>query len=99
MSITKEKIEEIANLARIKLTEKEKMIYVKQFASILGYFEQLKEVDTENAKPLINANSATNIMREDDIKERDPSVAQNILEQFPEKKGNYLKVKKIMQGA
>ncbi len=96
MSITKEKIEEIAKLARIKLTEEEKEIYTNQFTSILGYFEQLKEVDTENITPLINANSATNIMREDIASSCDLSVAQEIIAQFPDKKGNYVKVKKIL---
>ena len=96
MSITKEKIEEIANLARIKLTEEEKIIYTKQFVSILDYFEQLKEVDTEEVKPLINANRATNIMREDIDRGCESSIAQNILSQVPERKGNYVKVKKIL---
>lgn len=96
MAINKEKIEEVANLARIKLTEEEKDIYTNQFASILGYFEQLKEVNTENIKPLINANSTTNIMREDIASACDLSVVQSIIAQFPERKGNYVKVKKIL---
>ncbi|MFH0856399.1 MAG: Asp-tRNA(Asn)/Glu-tRNA(Gln) amidotransferase subunit GatC [bacterium] len=92
----KEQIEQIANLARIKLSENEKDKYIKQFSDILEYFEQLKEVDTENIEPLINANLSVNSMREDRVESCDKSITDKIIEQVPEKKDRYVKVKKVL---
>ncbi|MFC1612759.1 Asp-tRNA(Asn)/Glu-tRNA(Gln) amidotransferase subunit GatC [Patescibacteria group bacterium] len=96
MSITKTKIEEIANLARIKLTEEEKNIYIEQLSSILDYFKQLKEVDTSKITPLINANLEFNVLRDDIIDDCEKDIAEEILCQLPEKKGRNIKVKKIL---
>lgn len=96
MFINKTKIEEIARLARIKLSEEEKQKYEKQFSSILDYFEQLKEVDTENIKAFINPSNAESVMREDIIEECDEKAAEAILEEVPEKKGKHVKVKKVL---
>lgn len=96
MSIDKIKIEEIAKLARIKLNEEEKEKYALQFFSILDYFEQLKEVDTKNIEALVNANDAESVMREDIIEGCDVDVIDAILNEVPEKKGKYVKVKKVL---
>ncbi|OGF20370.1 hypothetical protein A2Y83_05390 [Candidatus Falkowbacteria bacterium RBG_13_39_14] len=96
MSINKTKIEEIAKLARIKLSEEEKQKYEKQFSSILDYFEQLKEVDTENVGAFINSNTGESIMREDIIEGCEEKASNDILEEVPERKGRYVKVKKVL---
>lgn len=96
MSITKKQIEEIANLARIKLTEEEKEKYISQLSSVLDYFEQLKEIDTKDIEPLINPNSIIDVLREDKAINCDEEIVENILVQMPEKKGRYLKVKRIL---
>jgi len=96
MQIDKNKIEEIASLARIKLTNEEKEKYIAQFADILGYFQQLEEVDTESISPLINANSQESVMRDDIVEECGKDVVDGILEQVPERKDRYVKVKKVL---
>jgi len=96
MSITKTKIEEIANLARIKLTEDEKKIYIEQLSAVLDYFEQLKDVDTSKTTALINANLMFNVLRNDSVDGCGQDITEEILKQFPEKKGRNVKVKKIM---
>lgn len=96
MNITKNQIEEIARLARIKLSDEEKENYIKQFSDILEYFEQLKEVDTENEEPLINPNLSASVMRDDVADACQKSTIDKILEQVPERKDNYVKVKKVL---
>lgn len=41
----------VANLARLKLSEEEANIFPKQFASIVSFIENLREVDTQDVPP------------------------------------------------
>ncbi|SHK50457.1 aspartyl/glutamyl-tRNA(Asn/Gln) amidotransferase subunit C [Thermocrinis minervae] len=44
-------VDKIAYLARLKLGEEEKNILEEQFAKILAFVDQLKEVDTKDVEP------------------------------------------------
>lgn len=71
--ITISELEHIAKLARIKLTEKEKEIFLPQLSSILDYFDILNKVNTDNIEPTYQVNGQKNIFREDKIL---PSLTQ-----------------------
>lgn len=96
MKIDEKQIEEIAELARIKLSKEEKNKYLSQFEAILEYFEQLKEVNTQNVTPFIHAAIKEKIMRNDVIESYNKEDIEKILEQVPDKKGKYIKVKKVL---
>ena len=86
-------VENLAKLARIELSESEKEKLLIDMESILGYVKQIESViQTENIKPEYKLR---NIWREDKMGQKDFSK-ESILEQFPEKEGNFLKVKKIL---
>jgi aspartyl-tRNA(Asn)/glutamyl-tRNA(Gln) amidotransferase subunit C len=63
--ITREDVEHISWLASIKIEEREKDEFVEQFNSILDYFHQLDEVDTENVEPTYRVVDLENVFRED----------------------------------
>jgi len=65
MKISKEEIEHIAVLARLSLTEEEKELFVSQLSGILGYMEQLNELDTKEVEPTSHVLALGNVMRED----------------------------------
>jgi aspartyl-tRNA(Asn)/glutamyl-tRNA(Gln) amidotransferase subunit C len=48
MAITKEIIEYIAMLARLRLDENEKINMVSDISKVMYYFDKLKELDTSN---------------------------------------------------
>jgi len=48
----KKQVEKIASLARLKLTEEEKEKFSGQLEDILGYIDQLKELDTKDTEPI-----------------------------------------------
>jgi len=50
-SISSEKIDHVAKLARLRLSEKEKKTYTKQISEILFYMDRLNRVDTKNTPP------------------------------------------------
>lgn len=65
MKINKELIDDVARLARLKLTEKEKEMFVKDFKEILDTFSQLNKCDTMRVKPSFQPVELKNFMRED----------------------------------
>ncbi len=53
MAIEADDIRKIAKLAHLEITEEEVALYTPQMASIVGYVEQLNELDTENVEASI----------------------------------------------
>lgn len=66
----KETLIHLANLCRINCSDEELQVLLKNLQSILGYIDQLKEVDTEDA-PICNHVSEVvqSYMREDEATE------------------------------
>ncbi|MCL2474134.1 MAG: Asp-tRNA(Asn)/Glu-tRNA(Gln) amidotransferase subunit GatC [Alphaproteobacteria bacterium] len=54
--ITKETVANIANLARIKVTDEEKPAMADELNVILNWVVQLDEVNTVGIEPLVNVN-------------------------------------------
>ncbi len=65
MRITKEEVEHVAKLARLKVTEDEKETYAGQLARVLEYMDKLKEVPTEDVAPTFHAVELKTPFRED----------------------------------
>jgi aspartyl-tRNA(Asn)/glutamyl-tRNA(Gln) amidotransferase subunit C len=65
MKISKEEIEHIAVLARLSLTGEEKELFGSQLSGILGYMEQLNELDTKDVEPTSHVLALGNVMRDD----------------------------------
>ena len=63
--ITREDVEHISWLASIKISDEEKEKFVDQFNSILEYFHQLDEVDTEEIEPTYRVVDLANVFRDD----------------------------------
>ena len=93
--ITVTELEKLATLARIKLTDDEKQSLVKEFGSILGYVDQLKKVDVSlDAEGRIG--SVKNVMREDEVFSTSPEDRERLLNEAPDRKGDFIAVKKII---
>lgn len=88
-------IENLAKLARIKLTDDEQKKLLKEIEPILGYVAQLKEVTSVVGEEK-KAGEHRNITREDANMTESETYTEAIVAEFPEKDKNYLKVKKIL---
>lgn len=62
-----EQVEHIAKLSKLELTDPEKELYSEQLSDILGYVEQLSEVDTDDVEPTANITGLENVLRDDVI--------------------------------
>lgn len=66
--ITKKQVEHVAKLANLQILDKELELYTKQIHDVLGYVEQLGEVDVEGVEPTYQTiDGTTNVWREDEI--------------------------------
>jgi aspartyl-tRNA(Asn)/glutamyl-tRNA(Gln) amidotransferase subunit C len=89
-------IEKLAKLARIELKEEEKQAYLKDISAILGYVDQIKEVVSKTGEER-KAGELRNVMRADEAGDSTMVNAESIIAEFPNKDGNRLKVKKILE--
>ena len=94
MSFTKSDIEKLADLTRIKLSEKEKEKFKNQLSSILDYMKQIQEVDVSKVKPEFRL-KLKNIFREDIVDQY--KNIEKLTKQFPEKKDRLNKVKPVLE--
>jgi aspartyl-tRNA(Asn)/glutamyl-tRNA(Gln) amidotransferase subunit C len=89
-------VENLAELARIELSEEEKKGLLSDMDSILGYIKQIEKVDVQHS--VLNSGNY-NVWREDlpaqagEIREFSREL---IAEQFPDSQNGFLKVKKIL---
>ena len=65
MRISREEVEHIALLARLRLTDEEKDLYSEQLSKILDYIEKLNELDTSHVEPTSHVIPISNVFRED----------------------------------
>ncbi|MFA6024494.1 MAG: Asp-tRNA(Asn)/Glu-tRNA(Gln) amidotransferase subunit GatC [Candidatus Gracilibacteria bacterium] len=66
MKLTKEQIEKIAQLARLRLSEEEMERYADQLTTILNYVDMLKELDTAGVPETSQVTGLTSVTREDE---------------------------------
>ena len=91
--ITVKDVEHVAKLARLELTEDEKVLYTKQLGDVLKYVDQMNEVDTTNVKPMTQVVDFCNVMRED-IPNQEISK-EALMSNAPDEENVFFKVPKI----
>ena len=95
--LSKEEVLKIAKLSRLELTDTEVELMQKDLSGILDYFEILKKIDTSKVK-LENKDilEIERITRKDKILFEDNKTNDWLLNQAPDKKDDYIKVKAIL---
>jgi len=93
--LTKKEVEYVAQLAQLKLADKEIEKFRQQLSTILEFISQLQELNIEKTEPLSQTTGLKNVLRLDEIK---PSLSQaQALANAPETQGGYFKVKAILK--
>lgn len=86
-------VEHVAKLARLALTEDEKIKFADQLTKIIDNFNALKEVDTTGVEPMAHALPLYNVLREDEIVA--PPGHAELLRNAPAQEKGFFKVPKI----
>lgn len=95
MSVDENMVRRIANLARIGVTDGELPALAKEVSAIIGFVEQLSELDTDGVKPLTSAVEDRIRGREDVV--TDGGYAENVLANAPERDDEYFAVPKVVE--
>lgn len=94
--ISKEEIEKVAELSRIKLSGREKDKVAGQLESVLSSVKVLEEIDTANLKiEEVSEKLGYDNLRSDEAKEADNGEKEAIRENFSSRKGDFLSVKSM----
>jgi aspartyl-tRNA(Asn)/glutamyl-tRNA(Gln) amidotransferase subunit C len=67
MALTRADVEKVALLARLQLSDAELETMTGQLAQIVGYVDQLAEVDTEGVEPMAHAVEVKNVFARDSV--------------------------------
>jgi len=95
MKLTRDEVQRVAVLARLRLTPKEETQLTEQLDHILAYMEKLAELDTSNIEPFSHAVDAVNVWREDQVTNRPNADA--LLANAPDRDNSFFKVPKIIE--
>ena len=95
MELTREEVEHIAELAKLKLSEEEVVTFSRQLSSMLEHFQALQALDTSGIPPTAQVITLRSVMREDEIT---PSLApEQVLANAPQAKDGHFKVLAILE--
>lgn len=67
MSLSRDEVLKISLLARLELSEAELEKMTAQLVQIVGYVDQLSELDTEGVEPMAHALDVANVFAEDQV--------------------------------
>jgi len=95
MTITREEVQRIALLARLRFTVEEEGRLAEQLGKILEYVAALQEVDTSGIEPMAHALDVVNALRDDLVTNQRNTEA--LLANAPAADNHYFQVPKIIE--
>jgi aspartyl-tRNA(Asn)/glutamyl-tRNA(Gln) amidotransferase subunit C len=95
MSVDAATVKRIARLARIRIEENEIGSYQDELNAILGFVEQLQEVDVTGIEPMTSVTPMT-LRRRDDLI-TDGGYADKIVSNAPLSEDNFFMVPKVVE--
>lgn len=88
-------IQHLAKLSRIKISDEEAGHIKKDIESVLDYVSVVNDI-TADAGITKKVGAVYNVFRPDEVKNETGGETETLLAEAPERDGNYLKVKKIL---
>ena len=95
MSLDAATIRRIATLARIRVEEHELAPLAAELNGILGWIEQLNEVNVDGIEPLTGAQQMALKMRDDVV--ADGGYPEKVLANAPDRAGDFYAVPKVIE--
>jgi aspartyl-tRNA(Asn)/glutamyl-tRNA(Gln) amidotransferase subunit C len=95
MSVSNEQARHIAKLARIAMSDEELEKLVPELNAIIGWVEQLAEVDTDGVEPLTAVIDLKLRLREDEV--TDGNIRDRVLANAPEPQHGFFAVPKVIE--
>src|ERR1700733_6337283 len=111
MKVTEKDVAQVADLANLELTDKERIILLRDLNSILDYIDRLDQLDTTEVPPMAQVSDRYGIdqsktgserfayaTREDVLEGLRKSLPHNVaLQNAPQSDGTFFKVPKVIE--
>jgi aspartyl-tRNA(Asn)/glutamyl-tRNA(Gln) amidotransferase subunit C len=95
MALSPQEVEHIADLARLELTDAEKVRYQKQLSEILNYVARLQVLDTSQIPPTSSALHPQSILRPDHAR---PGLAlEDLLRNAPDTAEDQFRIPPVLE--
>ena len=94
MQIDDQLMSRLELLARLELSDAEKVRLKADLNNILGMVEKLNDLDVEGVEPLVYLNDAINRMREDQVANQ--VSREEALQNAPDQDGTFFRVPKVI---
>jgi aspartyl-tRNA(Asn)/glutamyl-tRNA(Gln) amidotransferase subunit C len=88
-------VKRVARLARLAVTEDEAVRMTGELNGILGFVEQLSEVDVDGVEPMTSVTRMEMKMRKDEV--TDGNIAERIVANAPLTEQNFFEVPKVVE--
>ena len=95
MTIDTDTARKVARLARIRVEEERLPALAREFDAILGFIEQLNEVDVEGVEPMISVTPMRLKRREDVVTDGDQQA--KVLLNAPDAREGFFAVPKVVE--
>ena len=95
MSLDEADVARIARLARIEIDPEKRTALAAELSNIMGWIEQLNEVDTEGVPPMTSVGDMTLALRADEV--TDGGKVEDILVNAPEQQDGHFVVPKVVE--
>lgn len=95
-TISTDDVRHVAKLARLHLGDAEINRFTEQLGTILHYVNKISQLDVKDVPPMAHALPLHNVLRDDIV---EPSLpVEKVLQNAPERDGNFFAVPKIIGG-
>ncbi|MEM6306969.1 MAG: Asp-tRNA(Asn)/Glu-tRNA(Gln) amidotransferase subunit GatC [Pseudomonadota bacterium] len=95
MAIDTETAAKVAKLARIKVDDADLPALAHEFSAILGFIEQLNEVDVDGVEPMTSVTPMRLYRREDVITDGD--IQDSVLKNAPDAREGFFAVPQVVE--
>lgn len=94
--ITKDELEEVAGLAQLALSDEERVMFGANMQDVLGYFDTLSNVDTDDVPEIGHITGMEDVYRADEVQERTDEEKKSIMQNVPDAEDQYIAVKNVL---
>lgn len=95
MSVTKDDVRKVARLSRIAVAEENLETLASELTGIMGWIEQLNEVDVDGVAPMTSVVASTLPMRDDVVTDGD--IQDQVLANAPKSEEGFFVVPKAVE--
>ena len=95
MSIDTDTARKVAHLARIRVEEEDLPALAGEFNAILGFIEQLQEVDVDGVEPMVSVTPMRLKRRVDEVTDGDQQA--KVLSNAPDAREGFFAVPKVVE--